>query len=149
MLVVDYQTMQSHLADYCDQVSDHNEEVHVTRMGDQDMVMISLAQYRQLEEALHNLRRLEEIQTKLDQTEAKKGQAYDFSAFDILRQSQTPQDPLQEKENRQGIVIISLAQYQELAKALRNFRYLNMIQDGIDELHAGNCQTHKLIETED
>ena len=149
MLVVDYQTMQSHLADYCEKISDHDEEIHIQRMGDQDIVMISMVQYQAMAKAFRTIRRLEKIQQKIDRSEAESGQAYTLSAFEVLRQGKADADQDEEvtPTENQGIVIISMAQYQEMAKALRNMRYLSMIQDGIDQVQAGQYQIHKLIET--
>ena len=151
MLVVDYQTIQSHLADYCEKISDHDEEIHIQRMGDQDIVMISMGQYQEMATAFRTIRRLEKIQRNIDRIEAETGQAYRLSAFEILRQGEADADQDEEitPTENQGIVIIPMAQYQEMAKALRNMRYLSMIQDGIDEIQAGKYQVHPLIETED
>ena len=138
MLVVDYQTIQSHLADYCEQISDHDAEIHIQRMGDQDIAMISMTQYQEMAKAFRSIRRLEKIQRKIDRMESESGQAYALSAFEILRQGESDADQDEEitPTENQGIVIIPMEQYQELAKALRNMRYLHMIQDGIDQIQA-------------
>ena len=142
MLVVDYQTIQNHLADYCEKISDHDEEIHIQHMRDQDIVMISMGQYQEMATAFRTIRRLEKIQRKIDRIEAESGQAYTLSAFEVLRQGEADADQDEEitPTENQGIVIISMAQYQEIAKALRNMRYLSMIQDGIDEIQAGKYQ---------
>ena len=111
--------------------------------------MISMTQYQEMAKAFRAIRRLEKIQRNIDRIEAESGQEYALSAFEVLRQGEADADQDEEvtPTENQGIVIISMAQYQEMAKALRNMRYLSMIQDGIDQVQAGQYQIHKLIET--
>ena len=47
------------------------------------------------------------------------------------------------------VVILSLDQYDQMAKAARNAEYLAMIDRGIEQLASGKGQPHELIEVED
>ena len=45
-----------------------------------------------------------------------------------------------------NVVILSLEQYNQMEKELRNSRYLEKIDRAFDQLYAGKGQVHELIE---
>ena len=53
------------------------------------------------------------------------------------------------RKNEKNIVIMSLEQYNQMAKASRNAEYLAMIDRAIEQLSSGKGQKHKLIEVEE
>lgn len=54
MLAVNYSTIKKKLKFYCDQVTDNNETVIVTRKDEKNVVIISLEEWNQLQEILKN-----------------------------------------------------------------------------------------------
>ncbi|MCM1132643.1 MAG: type II toxin-antitoxin system prevent-host-death family antitoxin [Ruminococcus flavefaciens] len=53
------------------------------------------------------------------------------------------------RKNEKNVVLMSLEQYNYMAKALRNAEYLAMINQGIQQIEAGKGQVHELIEVDD
>ena len=53
------------------------------------------------------------------------------------------------RKNEKNIVIMSLQQYNQMAKASRNAEYLAMIDRAIEQLSSGKGQKHELIEVEE
>ena len=53
------------------------------------------------------------------------------------------------RKPKKDIVLMSLENYNQLAKAARNAEYLAMIDEGIEQLAAGRGQQHELIELDD
>lgn len=53
------------------------------------------------------------------------------------------------RKNEKNIVIMSLEQYNQMAKASRNAEYLAMIDRAIEQLSSGKGQKHELIEVEE
>ncbi len=54
MLAVNYSTIRNNLKDYCDQATDNNKTVIVTRKEEKNVVIISLENYNQLVRAARN-----------------------------------------------------------------------------------------------
>lgn len=53
------------------------------------------------------------------------------------------------RKNEKNVVIMSLEQYNEIMKAMKNFEYLAKIDQGIAQLESGKGQVHELIEVDD
>ena len=53
------------------------------------------------------------------------------------------------RTNEKNVVILSLEQYNELMKAVRNAEYLAKIDLSIEQLKSGRGQQHELIEADD
>lgn len=53
------------------------------------------------------------------------------------------------RKDEKNVVIMSLAQYNQLMKAARNAEYLAMIDRSMAQLEAGRGQQHELIEVDD
>lgn len=58
MLAVNYSTIRNNLKAYCDEATDNNETVIVTRKNEKNVVIISLEQYNQIMKAAKNLEHL-------------------------------------------------------------------------------------------
>lgn len=54
MLAVNYSTIGNNLKMYCDEATDHNETVIVTRKGEKNVVVLSLEKYNQITKAAKN-----------------------------------------------------------------------------------------------
>ena len=54
MLAVNYSTIRNNLKAYCDEATDNNETVIVTRKNEKNVVIISLEQYNQIMKAAKN-----------------------------------------------------------------------------------------------
>lgn len=53
------------------------------------------------------------------------------------------------RKNEKNVVLMSLEQYNEMQKALRNAQYLARIDQGVKQLEKGHGQVHELIEVDD
>lgn len=78
MLAVSYSTIQNHLGDYCDKVTDNSETVIVTRNDEKNVVIMSLEQYNSIMKALRNAEYLVKIDQGIAQLEAGKGQVHEL-----------------------------------------------------------------------
>lgn len=52
------------------------------------------------------------------------------------------------RKNEKNVVIMSLEQYNDIMKSLRNAEYLAKIDRSFKQLEAGNGQQHELLEVE-
>ena len=78
MLAVNYSTIRNNLKDYCDQASDHQETIIITRKNEKNIVLISLEKYNQLEKAARNNEYLALIDRGIAQLEAGNGQEHEL-----------------------------------------------------------------------
>lgn len=69
MLAVNYSTIRRNLKDYCDQATDNNETVIVTRKDEKNVVIISLEQYNEMVKLIHNTEYLAKIDKSIKQLE--------------------------------------------------------------------------------
>ena len=53
------------------------------------------------------------------------------------------------RKDEKNVVLMSLEQYNDMMKALRNAEYLAKIDQGIAQLKSGNGQVHELIEVDE
>ncbi len=53
------------------------------------------------------------------------------------------------RKNEKNVVLMSLEQYNEMQKALRNAQYLARIDQGVKQLENGQGQVHELIEVDE
>ena len=53
------------------------------------------------------------------------------------------------RKNEKNVVIMSLEQYNNIMKAVRNTEYLTKIDQSIAQLESGKGQVHELIEVDD
>ena len=78
MLAVNYSTIRNNLKNYCDEVTDNNETVIVTRKAEKNVVILSLEKYNHLMKIVQNAEYLAMIDRGIKQLEAGKGQKHDL-----------------------------------------------------------------------
>ena len=78
MLAVNYSTIRNNLKSYCDQATDNNETVIVTRKSEKNIVIMSLEQYNSLMKSARNAEYLSKIDRGIEQLEAGEGTAHDL-----------------------------------------------------------------------
>ena len=78
MLAVNYSTIRNNLKNYCDEATDHDETVVVTRKGEKYVVILSLERYNQLVKAARNAEYLAMIDRAMDQLSSGKGQQHEL-----------------------------------------------------------------------
>ncbi len=74
MLAVNYSTIRNNLKAYCDEVTDNNETVIVTRKNKKNVVMLSLDQYNQIMKAAKNSEYPAMIDRGIDHLSSEKEQ---------------------------------------------------------------------------
>ena len=67
MLAVNYSTVRENLKSYCDKAVDDYETVIVTRKGENNVVLLSLAKYNALLKAARNAEYLDMIDRRMEQ----------------------------------------------------------------------------------
>ena len=82
MLAVNYSTIRNNLKNYCDQATDNNETVIVTRKQEKNVVILSLENYNKIMKAARNAEYLAMIDRAIDQLEAGKGQQHELIEVD-------------------------------------------------------------------
>ena len=78
MLAVNYSTIRKKKKNYCDEATDHDETVVVTRKGEKNVVILSLERYNQLVKAARNAEYLAMIDRAMDQLSSGKGQQHEL-----------------------------------------------------------------------
>lgn len=78
MLAVNYSTIRNNLKNYCDEATDHDETVIITRKGEKNVVILSLERYNQLIKAARNAEYLAMIDRAMDQLSSGKGQQHEL-----------------------------------------------------------------------
>ena len=73
MLAVNYSTIRNNLKSYCDQATDNNETVIVTRKDEKNIVIMSLEQYNSMVKAAQNAEYLAKIDRSIEQLERGEG----------------------------------------------------------------------------
>ena len=82
MLAVNYSTIRSKLKAYCDEATDNNETVIVTRKNEKNVVIMSLEQYNQIMKMAHNSEYLAMIDRATEQLASGKGQMHELIEVD-------------------------------------------------------------------
>ena len=78
MLAVNYSTIRNNLKTYCDEATDNNETVIVTRKGEKNVVILSLKKYNQIMKAAKNAEYLAMIDRGIAQLSSGKGQKHEL-----------------------------------------------------------------------
>ncbi len=78
MLAVNYSTIRNNLKTYCDEATDNNETVIVTRKNEKNVVIISLEQYNQIIKAAKNSEYLAMIDRGIEQLSSGRGQQHEL-----------------------------------------------------------------------
>lgn len=82
MLAVNYSTIRDNLKTYCDQATDHDETIIVTRKAEKNIVIISLEKYNQIMKSAQNAEYLAMIDRSMEQLASGKGQQHDLIEAD-------------------------------------------------------------------
>ena len=78
MLAVNYSTIRNNLKTYCDEATDNNETVIVTRKDEKNVVILSLEKYNQIMKAAQNAEYLAMIDRGIAQLSSGKGQQHEL-----------------------------------------------------------------------
>ena len=78
MLAVNYSTLRNNLKDYCDEASDNNQTVIITRKNEKNIVIMSLDNYNQLMKNIRNAEYLAKLDRSMDQIKKGFGQVHDL-----------------------------------------------------------------------
>lgn len=78
MLAVNYTSMRNNMKSYCDLVCKEDEAIIVTRKADQNVVLLSLERYNQMEKMLRNLEYLQKVERAYAQLKAGQGQVHEL-----------------------------------------------------------------------
>ncbi|WP_455631338.1 type II toxin-antitoxin system Phd/YefM family antitoxin [Megamonas sp.] len=84
MLAVNYSTIRNKLKTYCDEATDNNETIIVTRKAKKNVVILSLEKYNRLMKIAKNAEYLAMIDRSLNQLEAGKGQKHELIEVDDI-----------------------------------------------------------------
>lgn len=82
MLAVNYSTIRNNLKSYCDQATDNNETVIVTRKNEKNIVIMSLEQYNSMLKAAQNAEYLAKLDRSLEQLEKGQGTTHELIEAD-------------------------------------------------------------------
>ena len=83
MLAVNYSTIRNKLKNYCDEATDNNQTIIVTRKAERNVVILSLEKYNRLMKIVQNAEYLSMLDRGIKQLEAGKGQKHDLIEADI------------------------------------------------------------------
>lgn len=78
MLAVNYSTIRNNLKTYCDEASDNDETIIVTRKDEKNIVILSLEKYNQMMKAARNAEYLAMIDRGIAQLSSGKGQQHEL-----------------------------------------------------------------------
>lgn len=78
MLAVNYSTLRNKLKDYCDEASDNNQTVIITRKNEKNIVIMSLDNYNQLMKSIRNAEYLAKLDRSMEQIKNGFGQIHDI-----------------------------------------------------------------------
>ena len=81
-MAINYTTVRNDLETYCDQATDNNETVIVTRKDEKNVVIISLEKYNQIMKAARNAEYLAMIDRGISQLSSGKGQQHELIEVD-------------------------------------------------------------------
>lgn len=82
MLAVNYSTIRNNLKRYCDQATDNDEIVVVTRKEEKNVVLLSLEKYNQIMKAARNAEYLAMIDRGMEQLASGRGQQHELIEVD-------------------------------------------------------------------
>ncbi len=78
MVIANYTAVRNNFKNYCDMATDNGETVIITRKSDNNVVILSLDRFNEMEKELRNARYLEKLDHAFDQLYAGKGQAHEL-----------------------------------------------------------------------
>ena len=77
MLAINYSTLKNNLKDYCDEASDNNQTIIVTRKKAKSIVIMSLDNYNQLMKSTRNAEYLAKLDRSMEQIKNGFGQVHE------------------------------------------------------------------------
>lgn len=77
MLAINYSTLKNNLNDYCDEASDNNQTIIVTRKKAKSIVIMSLDNYNQLMKSTRNAEYLAKLDRSMEQIKNGFGQVHE------------------------------------------------------------------------
>ena len=77
MLAINYSTFRNNLKDYCDEASDNNQTIIVTRKKSKSIVIMSLDNYNQLMKNARNAEYLAKLDRSIEQIKNGFGQVHE------------------------------------------------------------------------
>ena len=77
MLAVNYSTLRNKLKDYCDEASDNNQTIIVTRKKSKSIVIMSFDNYNQLMKNVRNAEYLAKLDRSIEQIKNGFGQVHE------------------------------------------------------------------------
>ncbi|MCL2322199.1 MAG: type II toxin-antitoxin system Phd/YefM family antitoxin [Oscillospiraceae bacterium] len=80
MLADNYINVKQNFKEYCDKISKEQETLLVIRKDDQDIVILSIETYQELERAKNNMDYLEKLNKSIEQR--KQGKVTQVTLFD-------------------------------------------------------------------
>ncbi len=78
MLAVNYSTIRNKLKNYCDEATDNDQTIIVTRKAEKNVVILSLEKYNRLMKIVQNAEYLSMIDRGIKQLEDGKGQRHEL-----------------------------------------------------------------------
>lgn len=82
MLSVNYSTIRNNLKAYCDQATDNNETVIVTRKDEKNIVIMSLEHYNSIMRAARNAEYLAKLDRSMEQLSQGNGTIHELIEVD-------------------------------------------------------------------
>lgn len=82
MIAINYSTIRNNLKSYCDQATDNNETIIVTRKDEKNIVIMSLEQYNVIIKNARNAEYLAKLDRSIEQLESGGGTAHDLIEAD-------------------------------------------------------------------
>lgn len=77
MLAINYSTLKNNLKDYCDEASDNNQTIIVTRKKSKSIVIMSLDNYDQLMKNARNAEYLAKLDRSMEQIKSGFGEVHE------------------------------------------------------------------------
>lgn len=93
MLATNFSNIRNNLKNFCDQATDNNETIVITRKNDKNVVLISLEKFNQMEKAAKNAEYLAMIDESMAQLE--RGETISFSMEELRAMESEDWEPTQ------------------------------------------------------
>lgn len=77
MLAINYSTLKNNLKDYCEEASDNNQTIIVTRKKSKSIVIMSFDNYNQLMKNVRNTEYLAKLDRSIEQIKNGFGQVHE------------------------------------------------------------------------
>lgn len=77
MLAINYSTLKNNLKDYCEEASDNNQTIIVTRKKSKSIVIMSFDNYNQLMKNFRNVEYLAKLDRSIEQIKNGFGQVHE------------------------------------------------------------------------